>query len=104
MFPNVRGGFAKAKMAEKLRQHELMAFLLEDMGWTVTYHTVTIGVTGTIYADSIQSLTALGVTDKSIAKVIRKWIVMTANHTHGLVTQRRELDSHLIRKAFHTPP
>jgi hypothetical protein len=99
-----REGFANSKMDEKRRQHELLAFLLEDLGWKVEYHTLTIGVTGTIYKDSINTMTAIGVPAKCIDSVIRKWVVMTVNHTHGLVTQRRELDSHLIRKAFQKPP
>jgi hypothetical protein len=99
-----REGFAKAKMAEKRRQHELLALLLEELGWTVEYHTLTLGVTGTIYKDSIATMVSIGVSATSIASVIRKWTVMTANHTHGLVTQRRELDSHLISKAFYKPP
>ena len=100
----VREGFAKSKMAEKRRQHDLLALLMEELGWTVEYHTLTIGVTGTIYKDGIEAMTAIGVSATSINNVIRKWVVMTVNQTHGLVTQRRELDSHLIRNAFRKPP
>ena len=100
----VREGFAKAKMAEERQQHELLALLLADLGWEMKYHTLTIGVTGTIYKDSLESMTALGIPPKGIQKVTQRWVLMTLNHTHGLVTQSRELDSHLISEAFHKPP
>jgi hypothetical protein len=99
-----REGFARNKMAEKRRQHDLLALLLKDLGWTVEYHTLTIGVTGTVYTDGIQAMAAIGISTKCIDNVISKWVVMTVNHTHGLVTQRRELDSHLIRNALRKPP
>ena len=43
-----REGFGHAKQLEKLDQHLLLQLLLEQNQWTVHYHTVTLGVAGTI--------------------------------------------------------
>jgi hypothetical protein len=100
----VREGFAKAKQLEKRAQHALLEYLLQDMGWRTEYHTITLGVTGTIYNDALATMASIGIPASAVTSVIRAWVHMTLNHTHGLVMRRRELDSHHINKAFQRPP
>ena len=78
--------------------------LLRDLGWTVHYHTATLGVTGTIYRHVLSSLSALGVPSSAVQSVVASVVRTTMNLTHGLVVQRRELDGHLISRAFRDPP
>ena len=100
----VREGFAAAKQVEKRAQHSLLKYLLQDLGWRVRYHTITLGVTGTVYNDSITCLRELKLSHSAQEQTVRSWVHMTLNHTHGLVTQRRQLDSHFINAAFKKPP
>jgi hypothetical protein len=100
----VREGFAAAKQLEKSMQHELLACLLQDLGWHVHYHTVTLGVAGTVYTDALSCLHALQLSSSVIESVVRAWVHMSLNLTHGLVVQRRQLDGHFINKAFSQPP
>ena len=100
----VREGFAAAKQEEKRAQHSLLKYLLQDLGWRVRYHTITLGVTGTVYNDSIACLRELQLSHSAQEQTVRSWVHMTLNHTHGLVTQRRQLDSHFINAAFKKPP
>ena len=79
-------------------------FILADMGWTVSSHTFTLGVTGTVYCDAVACLPLLGLSTAAVNSVLSACVIMSLNHTHGLVCQRRQLDSHLIRAAFHKPP
>ena len=74
------------------------------MGWRTECHTITQGVTGTIYNDALATMASIGISASAAASVIRAWVHMTLNHTHGLVTRRRELDNHYINKAFQRPP
>ena len=97
-----REGFASAKQIAKREQHALLVCLLRELKWTVHLHTITLGVTGTVYVDGLTTLKALGLSSPSIDKVVRSW--MTMNHTHGLLTRRRELDGHYINAAFVRPP
>jgi ribonuclease HI len=92
----VREGFASTKQHEKRAQHALLAHLLQDLGWSVEYHTITLGVAGTIYKDALATTACLGLSAVAVSCVIRKWVHMTLNHTHGLVTCRRQLDNHHI--------
>jgi hypothetical protein len=100
----VREGFAAAKQLEKSLQHELLECLLQDLGWQVRYHTITLGVAGTVYTDALSCLRALQLSSSVIESVVRAWVHMTLNLTHGLVVQRRQLDGHYINKAFSQPP
>ena len=100
----VREGFAAAKQLQKRSQHRLLATLLRDIGWTVHYHTVTLGVAGTVYRDLLACLSALGVPALAAQSVVASVVRTTLNLTHGLVVQRRELDGHLIGRAFRDPP
>jgi hypothetical protein len=100
----VREGFAQAKQLQKRSQHALLECLLVDRGWRVEYHTVTLGVAGTIYNDALATLRSLGLSALVVTQVVCAWIRMTLNHTHGLVTHRRHLDSPHINKAFQKPP
>ena len=99
-----REGRAYATQTRKRSQHAVLALLLSAMQWTVHYHTITLGVTGTIYHDAVAAMTALGIPPSAQSHVISAWVHMTLNHTHGLVTQRRSLDAHLIAQAFQLPP
>ena len=99
-----REGFASAKQLAKQEQHALLVCLLRDLKWTVHLHTITLGVTGTVYKDGLTTLKALGLSVLATEKVIRSWIRMTLNHSHGLLTRRRQLDSHYINAAFAKPP
>jgi ribonuclease HI len=99
-----REGFASAKQLEKQEQHALLVCLLRDLKWTVHLHTITLGVTGTVYMDGLTTLKALGLSLSGIDKVVRSWIRMTMNHTHGLLTRRRQLDGHYVNAAFAKPP
>ena len=63
-----------------------------------------LGVTGTVYVDALSTLKALGLSSSSIDNVVRSWIRMSMNHTHSLLTRRRELDGHYIKAAFVRPP
>ena len=78
--------------------------LLRDLRWVVHLHTITLGVTGTVYMDALTTLKALGLSPSGIDKVVRSWIRMTMNHTHGLLTRRRQLDGHYVNAAFVKPP
>lgn len=100
----VREGFGNQKMQEKRAQHELLSVLLKDLNWTVHYHTATIGVTGAVYKDTLTALSAMGVSSSACDTVISAIVHMTLNHTHGLVVQRRQLDSHLVKAAYREPP
>ena len=100
----VREGFAAAKQLQKRSQHRLLEMLLRDLGWTVHYHTATLGVAGTVYCDLVNCMTALGVPPSAAATVLTSIVRGTLNLTHGLVLQRRDLDSRLITLAFHKPP
>ena len=100
----VREGFATTKQLEKRAKHALLEYLLKDMGWRTECHTITLGVTGTIYNDALATMASIGISASAAASVIRAWVHMTLNHTHGLVTRRRELDNHYINKAFQRPP
>jgi hypothetical protein len=100
----VREGFAADKQQEKRSQHALLQCLLHDLDWNVHYHTITLGVTGTIYMDALACLRGLRLSSSAVDTAARAWIHMTLNHTHGLVTQRRKLDGHYISKAFTKPP
>ena len=93
-----------AEQLEKRTQHLLSKYLLRDLGWRVQYHTITLGVTGTIYNDSIASLRELQLSHSAQEKTVQSWVHMTLNHTHGLVTQRQQLDSHFIKAALKKPP
>jgi hypothetical protein len=99
-----REGFASAKQLEKQEQHALLVCLLRDLQWVVHLHTITLGVIGTVYMDALTTLKALGLSSSGIDKVVRSWIRMTMNHTHGLLTRRRQLDGHYINAAFVKPP
>ena len=99
-----REGHAYATQTRTRSQHAVLALLLSAMQWTVYYHTITLGVAGTIYCDAIAAMTALGIPPSAQSHVISAWVHMTLNHTHGLVTQRRSLDAHLIAQAFQLPP
>ena len=83
---------------------KVLALLLSGMLWTVHYHTIALGVTGTICYDAIAAMTALGIPPSAQSHVISAWVHMTLNHTHGLVTQHCSLDAHLIAQAFQRPP
>jgi hypothetical protein len=99
-----REGFVRAKWERKCVQHALLEAVLSDMGWTVSSYTFTLGVTGTVYCDAVATLPLLGLAPTVVSAVLSACVVMSLNHTHGLVCQRRQLDSHLIRAAFHKPP
>jgi hypothetical protein len=103
-FGYVREGFVRAKWADKCVQHALLEFVLADIGWHVSSYTFTLGVTGTVYCDAPVCLPLLGLSAGAVNSVLSACVVMSLNHTHGLVCQRRQLDSHLIRAAFHKPP
>ena len=77
---------------------------LADMGWNVSSYTFTLGVTGTVYCDATACLPLLGLSTAAVNSVLFACVIMSLNHTHGLVCQRRQLDSHFIRAAFHKPP
>ena len=66
--------------------------------------TITLGVAGTVYTDALSCLRALQLASSVIESVVRSWVHMTLNLTHGLVVQRRQLDGHYINKAFSQPP
>ena len=104
MIRYVREGFPLAKQLEKREQHALLEYLLEDLKWTVHYHTITRGVTGTIHADGLATLKALGLSASAIDKVVPSCVHMTLNHTHGLLTRRRQLGGHYVNAAFGKPP
>ena len=99
-----REGLASATTASKRAQHGLLEILLTSLRWQVSYHTVTLGVTGAIYSDAVAALPALGITPQLAHTVCTSWTYLAINHTHGLVLQRRLLDSHLISQAFQKPP
>jgi hypothetical protein len=100
----VREGFAAAKQLEKRSQHALLQCVLQDLGWRVRYHTITLGVAGTVYTDGLSCLRALQLSASVIESVVRAWVYKTMNLTHGLVVQRRKLDGHYINNAFSKPP
>jgi hypothetical protein len=81
-----------------------LATVLVAMGWKVSSSTFTLGVTGTVYCDAAACLPLLGLSCSAVNAVLSACVVMSLHHTHGLVCQRRQLDSHLIRAAFHKPP
>ena len=99
-----REGFGRAKQLEKFEQHALLQLLLEQNQWTVHYHTVTLGVAGTIYLDALATLTALGVPPTSHSAVTASWAQSSLRLAHALLVCRRHLDSHLISQAFQRPP
>ena len=99
-----REGFAAQTKIRKRNQHRLLERLLQDMGWTVHYHTAILGVAGTIYRDTLSCAKSLGVSHSHITKLANTLMTISINHTHGLVTQRRALDAHHINKAFYRPP
>ena len=103
-FGYAREGFVRAKWEQKSVQHALLEFVLADIGWNVSSYTFTLGVTGTVYCDATACLPLLGLSAGSVTNVLSACVIMSLNHTHGLVCQRRQLDSHLIRAAFFKPP
>jgi hypothetical protein len=99
-----REGFALQKRRDKRAQHALLESLLLALGWRVQYHTVTLGVTGTIYRDAICACAALGVSAPAVTRLMHALVHMSINHTHGLVVQRRKLDACHVNAAFRRPP
>jgi hypothetical protein len=99
-----REGMAEKKQTQKRSQHALLCTLLRSLGWVTHYHTVTIGVTGTIYKDALSAMDALGISPSARERVLSAWTIMTLAHTHGLVVQRRTLDAHFLNQAFFRPP
>ena len=99
-----REGFGRAKQTEKRSQHLLLKLLLEQNHWTVHYHTVTLGVAGTVYLDALAALSALGVPPSSHSAVTASWTQSSLRLAHALLVCRRQLDSHLISQARQRPP
>ena len=101
-----REGFGRAKMQEKRQQHALLRHLLRKSAKTqgkeppYTYHTITLGVAGTIYADARMAMDAANIRGPRANKLVNKWIDIALNYTHGMVVQRRHLDAHYISAAF----
>ena len=48
--------------------------LLQDLGWRVRYHTITLGLTGTIYNDSIACLRELQLSHSAQEQTVRSWV------------------------------
>ena len=99
-----REGCARAKQEEKRGQHVLLELLLRELHYAVHYHTITLGVAGTVYVDALTTLTALGLSSAARQKVVTTWVHTALNLTHALVVCRQQLDGHLIAQAFARPP
>ena len=81
------------KFAEKTDQHKVLAEHLRAAGWTVQYHVVTLGVSGTVCSSLHTTLVKhLGV-EACAAKACMQWLHKQAVHKlQSIVRTRRELE------------
>ena len=92
------------KFREKQTQHRTLIEALERKGFEVRPRIVTLGVSGTIYKTTQNSLMDVGIETEPMKKLLRALHQHAVETLHGIVIQRRKLDSTLIRHHTQRPP
>ena len=80
------------KIQEKQQQHEQLLKLLRAAGHTVRYHTITLGTTGTIRKETLESLQQMGLTLPHAQKTMIKL------HTNAIDSQQNIMRARRIRE------
>ena len=80
-------------LERKQDQHQELMAALQAEGWSATYlHPIILGVGGTTYTSTIETLRRLGVPMASIKKTMMKIQLNTAHRAQQLVGTRRHLE------------
>ena len=80
-------------LARKHNQHQELVAALQTEGWSATnLHPIIIGVGGTTYMSTIETLQRLGVPMASIKKTMLKIQLSTTQRAQQLVATRRHLE------------
>jgi ribonuclease HI len=82
------------KMAEKQAQHQELQHMLAQAGWKVEITTpVVLGVGGSIFVDTQQTLEQLGIGSSDNARILNKLHILSVTSAHQIVKTRRMLES-----------
>ena len=91
------------KLHKKKQQHEQLTRLLREAGWRVVEpHVLLLGIGGTVFEQTLQSLRSFGVTREDAHKCLRNAQSMLKVHTRSalwvdkLVKLRRHHTQHNI--------
>ena len=83
------------KMAEKQAQHAELVRLLQQAGWTVSYHVILVGVAGTVYKSGSRALRELGMGDKDARALLRELHLHALECLYNIVLARRQLERNI---------
>ena len=92
------------KFREKQDQHRTLIDMLESKGFEVRLGIVALGVSGTIYRTTQHALKDVGIETEALKKLLRSLHQHAVESLHGIVVQRRKLDSTLIKHQSRRPP
>jgi hypothetical protein len=84
-------------------QHEKLAGLIRETGREVQQHTILLGVGGTIYSDTMQHLTELGVDKERAVKLLKKLSKYAVDQMHKIVKTRRAMESEALKASGKQP-
>ena len=84
----------RAKVADKLQQHEQLMIALEQAGWQVdrTPHIIVIGARGAIYHSGREALLKLGLSKTQASNVLIDIHLHTVQAVYDLSLARRRLE------------
>ena len=77
------------KIQEKQQQHAQLLGILREAGHTVRYHTITLGTTGTIRKETLDTLQQMGLTLPHALKTLNKLHKNAIDSAQSIIRARR---------------
>ena len=105
----IEGGYTSdtrhlEKLAEKKSQHASLMNAIENRGLDARLMIFTFGVGGTIYSQSKDDMSQLGVGATSITKALKEIHLHSVTTAVAIITQRRILDGQKLMHSQKKPP